>query len=750
MNKYFFLLSVFILTVLTASATSINKTSALRKACAIAAIQGKSISAKAEPVFKAPLQSATVNNPAYYIFDFDDNKGFVIISGSDAVGSADGLLGYSDHGSFDASAIPDNFRAWLDVYAAEVEALEQGGKAYVPQQHAAIEPMLTSTWDQDTPYNNMMPTFQYNGDTYNYYTGCTITATAQVMRYHKWPKEACATIPAWDGTDALPPATFDWDVMKDSYGTTDQDTAVDEMAKLNLYLAQAAKAEYQKFVGTASYVDDMANALRNYFGYSKSLSSVSRMIYSIDGWDDMIYSELAAGRPVVYSGQSADGGHAFVCDGYRDGLYHINWGWSGWCDGYFVLSIMNPAGSGIGGSTTADGYTMWQNAIIGMRPPADGDVEMGEMLISSTMKVNASYVAFNFSNYNNREICFDIALELCSESGNRQTLKSYTGLQIPKMQGISEYGDFLSSHNLAAGKYTVYPVCRYTGTSQWRRCSHPSLYADVTVGADKSIKITSHPVIDLTLTEATLNGNLTATSEQIVNVKMRNNGDELYGYLYLYDTAPGSTEAQYVSVSALTVAGSEDGTVALTFTPETAGTHELLFYASDGSSIVYMGSTTVDIRTVPTTANSLKMEGTVTFDKDNPEICSLSVTNKGTDTYLRPLVARVFEYDIATRSYTWLNDFSIYKPIEPGETVPYTYVLEGMKSGSPYALEILYYKNFSDSSADELLKQIFFTYTSGIEQTMTDNDTDNKPYFSLDVLRVVKPLKKGIYLHNGK
>lgn len=750
MNKYVFLLSVFILTVLTASASPINKTSALRKARAVAAMQGKSISLKAEPVYRAPLQSSEAANPGYYVFDFDDNKGFVIIAGNDAAGTADGLLGYAERGSFNEADIPANFRAWLDGCAAEVEALGQGGKAYVPQQHAAIEPMVTSTWDQDAPYNNMMPAFQHNSSTYNHYTGCTITATAQVMRYNKWPKEACTTIPEWDGIGALPPATFNWDVMKDSYSSSEQGTAVDEMARLNLYLAQAAKANYIEFVGTGAYLDDMAYALRKYFGYSKSLNCQSRQIYSIDGWDNLIYSELAAGRPVVYSGQSASVGHAFVCDGYRDGLYHINWGWSGWCDGYFLLSVLDPEGSGIGGSTTSDGYTNYQSAIIGIRPPADGDVEAGELLQSMNLKVEASYVAFNFINYNNREISYDIALELCSEAGSRQTLKSRTGLKMPGMRELSEFGDYLSSYNLAAGKYSVYPVCRIAGTSQWTRCSHPTLYAEVNVGTDKSIKITSHPIIDITVTETKVTGNLTATSEQIVNVKMKNNSDELNGTIYLYETAPGSTEAKYVSMSALIVAAEEEGEFALSFTPEVAGTHKLFFYAADGSSTVYLGSTTVDIRTVPTTESSLKMAQAVTFDKNNPEVCSFSVTNDGTDTYLRPMVARTYIYNAATRYYEWLNDLSIYKPIEPGETVSFTYLLEGLTPGTRHALQILYYKNFSDTSANEVLQQVYFTPTSGIEQTLTDTETDNEPYFSLDGLRTTKPVKKGIYLHKGK
>ncbi len=48
-------------------------------------------------------------------------------------------------------------------------------------------------------------------------------------------------------------------------------------------------------------------------------------------------------RPVYYSGQSPDGGHAFVCDGYHsDGTFHMNYGWEGYGNGWFDIS--SPSG----------------------------------------------------------------------------------------------------------------------------------------------------------------------------------------------------------------------------------------------------------------------------------------------------------------------------------------------------------------------------------------------------------------------
>jgi PKD repeat protein len=63
-----------------------------------------------------------------------------------------------------------------------------------------------------------------------------------------------------------------------------------------------------------------------------------------------IETELNAGRLVQYAGQSAEGGHTWVCDGDNTTtstpMFHMNWGWSAQCDGYFNLSNLSPPGTG--------------------------------------------------------------------------------------------------------------------------------------------------------------------------------------------------------------------------------------------------------------------------------------------------------------------------------------------------------------------------------------------------------------------
>jgi hypothetical protein len=111
----------------------------------------------------------------------------------------------------------------------------------------------------------------------------------------------------------------------------------------------------------------VATALPRYFGYGSSVREVYADSYSDAEWDNIIYNEVANSRPVYLSGANASAGHAFVCDGY-DGnkRYHINWGWGGASNGYYLLTNLTPGSQGIGGSDS--GYNSYRDAIIGIEP----------------------------------------------------------------------------------------------------------------------------------------------------------------------------------------------------------------------------------------------------------------------------------------------------------------------------------------------------------------------------------------------
>lgn len=106
-------------------------------------------------------------------------------------------------------------------------------------------------------------------------------------------------------------------------------------------------------------------ALNQYFDYNAKW--LDRENVELLDWENLIYTELQNNRPILYSGRSNAGGHAFVCDGYSDnGYFHINWGWGGYLDGNFLLSVLDPY-EGVEGRE-GNGYQYDQAIIYGIRP----------------------------------------------------------------------------------------------------------------------------------------------------------------------------------------------------------------------------------------------------------------------------------------------------------------------------------------------------------------------------------------------
>ena len=313
--------------------------------------------------------------PAYYVFNAQRaEQGFVIVGGDD---QATRILGYSDQGAFDETKLPPQLSGWLEGYQREIEMVRSGrAEAAKAPSHATIAPLIKTQWDQDAPYNNLVPLIDpADPESDHCATGCVATAMAQILKFWAYDK-ATPAIPAYTkggrSLEALPARSFNYGIMKDTYSYSDNSAAATEVATLMLYCGQAVEMDYGE--ESAARVDE--EHFHEYFGYNKNAITLHRGGFKADRWDELVYGELEAGRPLIYSGLANDGGHQFICDGFKDGLYHINWGWGGYCDGYFVLAIMDPGGSGIGGSSSGDGFTMRQDAIFRLQP--ETTAESGE------------------------------------------------------------------------------------------------------------------------------------------------------------------------------------------------------------------------------------------------------------------------------------------------------------------------------------------------------------------------------------
>lgn len=337
-------------------------------------------SAKAAPrmsVSSAVSPSAT----CYYVFANGEDKGFTIVSGDDRMPE---VVGYSAQGTYDPDHLPANYVDFMKAYQETVEALLKGdaqvsgGLAEARQWRAeragtaAVAPLLGGIkWNQTEPYNNRCPLYD---ETNRSVTGCVATAMAQVMMYHQYPKELKSTIEAYTTKSKgikIPAInsgeTYDWDNMLPDYSKTDYSSAqADAVAKLMYHCGAAVKMDY----GPSSGANVTPAILATYFGYDADLmQDLTRTCFTLQQWMTLVDNELKAKRPILYSGQSSGGGHEFVCDGSDGkGLYHINWGWGGYQDGYFDLTILQPQKGGAGSGSAVDGFNRDCSMIIGIAP----------------------------------------------------------------------------------------------------------------------------------------------------------------------------------------------------------------------------------------------------------------------------------------------------------------------------------------------------------------------------------------------
>lgn len=319
---------------------------------------------------KAKSRTATTASPsdAYYVFN-NDAGGFVIIAGDDAVTP---VLGYTSTGSFDAENLPDGLKDLLKSYERQIAAL---GDNYVANQTATRaaftgEKLLkTAEWNQMAPFNKYTPN--------NYVTGCVATAGAIVMKHHGYPAKGTGSHSyTWNGQTLTANFghTYDWASMPAKYdGTNDAD--FDGVARLMSDLGVAVEMQYDKD-GSGAYIGNLVTALQKYYGYSKLSHLMAIEDVGAEAWNGKLREEIDANRPVLYDASDpAGGGHAFVIDGYKDESFSVNWGWGGYCDGFYKIGALNPESVG---KPTGDKYNVGQSAVFGMQP-SDGTEKVSGM-----------------------------------------------------------------------------------------------------------------------------------------------------------------------------------------------------------------------------------------------------------------------------------------------------------------------------------------------------------------------------------
>lgn len=337
------------------------------------------------------LVNATGDTPFQniYLFVGADGHGFVLVAADDV---SVPILGYSRTSVFETGQVPEHIMEWLLGYDNQISVFGTGSEDSVATDDgwhitvwddegeeillpSSVRPLISTTWNQTSYYNAMCPNLSSGSKCA---TGCVSTATAQIMKYWNWPLHGQGQHSYNTSYGVLSAdfehTTYDWENMPNYINGSSSIAQINAVATLIYHVGVALETNYGS---TSTAYTNPNNAglpsaesvLKDYFGYSASLGTILRSQYSSDEeWSAVLKAELNASRPILYSGHGSGGGHSFIVDGYdENGMFHINWGWGGFCDGYYVMGSLNP-GVGGTGSGSLGAYNSNNKAIIGIMP----------------------------------------------------------------------------------------------------------------------------------------------------------------------------------------------------------------------------------------------------------------------------------------------------------------------------------------------------------------------------------------------
>lgn len=312
------------------------------------------------------VQSLVAVGESYFIINLNP-QGWIIVSGDDTVTP---VLGYSQHGSLYVGNLPENMQYMLDEYVSQIRKVAQSVVTpHIGWSHIVgvstrasgqkIDPLIKVNWNQDTPYNVYCPQQKA-------LVGCVAVAMGQAMSVQRYPARPQGSMNYTSVNYGKLSINFDNEM---AYNWDDILTGADnydEVARFLYHAGMSVRMDY----GTdgsgipSNEVNRISDALKSVFSYPDAVEYIWRDYYDED-WEQLLINELNAGRAIIYNAVDTqnNAGHSFNLDGYDGkGMFHVNWGWGSYGNGYFPVDNLRDASMNMA-------YDSHHVAVIGIGAP---------------------------------------------------------------------------------------------------------------------------------------------------------------------------------------------------------------------------------------------------------------------------------------------------------------------------------------------------------------------------------------------
>lgn len=289
------------------------------------------------------------NLDGLYLVNFSP-RGFAIVCGDD---NCEPILGYSTSSNLRTYQIPDNMYYILTLAQDMVKLnavsgnvnptwnrIESGAVVKSRADEEPVDILIPVNFNQTAPFNQYCPGTGSN----QAIVGCVAVSMSQAMSVQKYPARPSGQVTygasryGQISIDYDKEAPYDWNAILK--GTNNYS----EAARLLYHAGVSVFMEY----GTdgsgvpSNQLYRIVNALKNNFGYGNTVRQVKKDGYT-GNWEELLLNELYAGNAIIFNAidSKGGGGHSFNLDGYDGRLFHVNWGWGGYGDGYFSITNLN-------------------------------------------------------------------------------------------------------------------------------------------------------------------------------------------------------------------------------------------------------------------------------------------------------------------------------------------------------------------------------------------------------------------------